>query len=75
VVEEQKLFLMKQMTLPFVVGLLATFACRTVPGQDVRYEPTPMPVVRPMLKLANVGGQDVYDLGSGRVLPAIARKG
>ena len=57
---------MKQMTLPFVVGLLATCACRTVPGQDVRYEPTPMAVVRSMLELASVGAQDVvYDLGSG----------
>ncbi len=33
---------------------------------DVRYEPTPQPVVETMLKLANVGpGDRVYDLGSG----------
>jgi SAM-dependent methyltransferase len=33
---------------------------------DVRYEPTPMPVVRQMLRLAEVGpGDVVYDLGSG----------
>jgi SAM-dependent methyltransferase len=40
--------------------------CLRVPGQDVRYEPTPMPVVRAMLALAGVGPDDVvYDLGSG----------
>ena len=49
-----------------VVGLLAAFGCDAIPGQDVRYEPTPMPVVRAMLELAEVGPQDVvYDLGSG----------
>jgi len=49
-----------------VIALLGTLACRTIPGQDVRYEPTPMPVVRAMLTLAGVGPQDVvYDLGSG----------
>jgi SAM-dependent methyltransferase len=43
-----------------------TLACQTIPGQDVRYEPTPMPVVRAMLRLADVGPRDVvYDLGSG----------
>ena len=32
----------------------------------MRYEPTPMPVVRALLELADVGPQDrVYDLGSG----------
>ena len=52
--------------LTVLVGVLATFACRTVPGRDVRYEPTPMPVVRAMLQMAEVGPQDiVYDLGSG----------
>src|SRR5918992_70596 len=57
---------MKQLTLTFVVGLLTTFGCRTAPGQEVRYEPTPMSVVRAMLELASVDGQDVvYDLGSG----------
>ena len=54
------------MPLLLAVALLATAACRTIPGRDVRYEPTPMPVVRAMLKLADVGPQDVvYDLGSG----------
>ena len=57
---------MKQTIATLALGLLATAACRTVPGQDVRYEPTPMAVVRTMLKLASVGAQDVvYDLGSG----------
>jgi SAM-dependent methyltransferase len=43
-----------------------SFGCGSIPGQDVRYEPTPMPVVREMLELAGVGPQDVvYDLGSG----------
>ena len=33
---------------------------------DVRYDPTPQPVVREMLRLAGVGPTDrVYDLGSG----------
>ena len=54
------------MILPLVMGLLVSLGCRTIPGQDVRYEPTPMPVVRAMLELADVGPQDlVYDLGSG----------
>ena len=49
-----------------IVALLAAMACRTIPGRDVRFEPTPMPVVRAMLELAHVGSQDVvYDLGSG----------
>ena len=57
---------MKPMVLPLVLGLLVSFGCRTIPGQDVRYEPTPMPVVRALLELAEVGPQDVvYDLGSG----------
>ena len=48
------------------LGLLVSFGCGTIPGQDVRYEPTPMPVVRALLELADVGPQDlVYDLGSG----------
>ena len=47
-------------------ALLADSACRTIPGRDVRYEPTAMPVVRAMLELAGVGPHDVvYDLGSG----------
>jgi precorrin-6B methylase 2 len=50
--------------MPLVLALLA--GCRTIPGQDVRYEPTPMSVVREMLEMAGVGPQDVvYDLGSG----------
>lgn len=58
---------MKQVIRPLVVGMLVSFGCGTmIPGQDVRYEPTPMPVVRAMLELADVGPQDVvYDLGSG----------
>jgi SAM-dependent methyltransferase len=57
---------MKQIMLPLVLGLLVSFGCTTIPGQDVRYEPTPMPVVRALLELAAVGPQDVvYDLGSG----------
>ena len=49
-----------------VGALLVLGACRTVPGQVVRYEPTPMPVVRAMLALADVKPSDVvYDLGSG----------
>src|SRR5688572_23122354 len=57
---------MRQLTLGIVVSLLATSGCHTVPGRDVRYEPTPMAVVRAMLRLARVNAQDVvYDLGSG----------
>jgi SAM-dependent methyltransferase len=49
-----------------LVGVLAWFGCGTIPGRDVRYEPTPMPIVRALLELAEVGPQDlVYDLGSG----------
>jgi len=61
-----------------VLGLLVSFGCRTtIPGQDVRYQPTPMPVVRALLELADVGPQDlVYDLGSGdgRIPIAAARE-
>ena len=57
---------MKPMMLRLVLGLLVTLACRTIPGQEVRYEPTPMPIVHALLALADVGPQDlVYDLGSG----------
>lgn len=57
---------MREMARVLLLGLLVTVGCRTVPGQDVRYEPTPMPVVRAMLELAEVGPEDVvYDLGSG----------
>ena len=55
----------RRSALPLGALLLAA-TCRTIPGQDVRYEPTPMAVVREMLSLAAVGPQDVvYDLGSG----------
>lgn len=51
---------------PLLLSLLLLAGCRTIPGQDVRYEPTPMSVVREMLQMAGVGPQDVvYDLGSG----------
>jgi SAM-dependent methyltransferase len=51
--------------LPLALTLVLG-GCRTIPGQDVRYEPTPMSVVREMLTMAGVGPQDVvYDLGSG----------
>jgi hypothetical protein len=54
-------------TLPSIVLALVVLAgCRTIPGRDVRYEPTPRSVVRAMLALAGVGPEDVvYDLGSG----------
>ncbi len=43
-----------------------TLAVTTSREPDVRYEPSPAPVVREMLELAEVGPQDVvYDLGSG----------
>lgn len=52
--------------LPFALALIVlTIACLRQ-GQDVRYEPTPMHVVRTMLEMAKVGpGDVVYDLGSG----------
>ena len=57
---------MKLIVSGLVLGLLVSFGCGTIPGRDVRYEPTPMPVVRALLVLADVGPQDhVYDLGSG----------
>ena len=57
---------MKSSMLPLVLGSLVACGCGTIPGQDVRFEPTPMPVVRALLELAGVGPQDVvYDLGSG----------
>jgi len=56
----------KSIMLRLVLGLLVSVGCRSIPGQDVRYEPTPMPVVRALLELAEVGPHDVvYDLGSG----------
>lgn len=52
--------------LPLLAGWLLSSGCRTIPGRDVRYEPTPMPVVRAMLQMAGVTARDVvYDLGSG----------
>jgi len=68
--------------LPLLVPLALVFACsqpgsfeqaaqtgsaaRAPREPDVRYEPTPRPVVREMLRLAGVGPTDlVYDLGSG----------
>jgi SAM-dependent methyltransferase len=68
---------MRQLTLGVVVALLAASACHTVPGRDVRYEPTPTAVVRAMLRLARVDARDVvYDLGSGdgRIPIAAARE-
>ena len=57
---------MNLIILPLVLGLLALVGCGSIPGQVVRYEPTPMPVVRALLELADVGPADVvYDLGSG----------
>ena len=54
----------------------ATTAAKPLRAPDVRYEPSPMPVVHQMLKLAQVGpGDVVYDLGSGdgRIPIAAAR--
>jgi SAM-dependent methyltransferase len=49
-----------------VVGVLMVAGCPFVPGREVRFDPTPMPVVRAMLELAEVGPDDVvFDLGSG----------
>ena len=58
---------MKQILLGLVLGSLASPGCGdAIPGREVRYEPTSMPVVRTMLELAEVGPHDiVYDLGSG----------
>lgn len=53
-----------------------TSAAGGLRAPDVRYEPSPHRVVRAMLKLAQVGEQDlVYDLGSGdgRIPIAAAR--
>jgi SAM-dependent methyltransferase len=56
----------RRILLRLVLGLFVSFGCGTIPGQDVRYEPTPMPVVHALLEMADVGPQDlVYDLGSG----------
>jgi len=54
------------LALASVAAVVLTTGCSRHPGQDVRYEPTPMHVVRAMLDLAKVGPDDVvYDLGSG----------
>lgn len=46
--------------------LVLPLACDAESGKDVRFQPSPMPVVRAMLELAGVGpGDVVYDLGSG----------
>src|SRR3546814_6580697 len=47
-------------------GSQGSLAVTTPSEPDVRYEPSPKPVVRDMLELAEVGPEDVvYDLGSG----------
>ena len=57
------------MLVLLIVFLITTQVIKqAVPVQlpDVRYEPTPMSIVREMLEMAGVGPQDVvYDLGSG----------
>ena len=61
-----------------ITTILATSACINDSGPDVRYEPTPMPIVRTMLDMAGVGANDVvFDLGSGdgRVLVEAAARG
>ena len=40
-----------------VLGWLVSSGCGSNSGQAVRYEPTPMPVVRALLELADVGPQ------------------
>jgi SAM-dependent methyltransferase len=51
-------------TLALAALLLCSVACRD--ELDVRFDPTPLPVVRTMLQMAAVGPNDVvYDLGSG----------
>jgi SAM-dependent methyltransferase len=68
---------MRAVVPTILIGLLLSSGCEAIPGQDVRYEPTPMPVVRELLALADVGPQDlVYDLGSGdgRIPIAAARE-
>lgn len=51
---------------PFQNAAQTRIAARPLREPDVRYDPTPQPVVREMLRLAGVGPADlVYDLGSG----------
>lgn len=50
----------------FVTLVLLAPACDSTASKDVEFQPSPMPVVRAMLELAEVGPNDVvYDLGSG----------
>lgn len=58
------------------LALLLALAVTGLHGRDVPYDPTPAPIVRAMLALANVHPGDlVYDLGSGdgRIVIAAAR--
>lgn len=58
-------------------ALVAAPACGQGPVPDVRYEPSPPEVVEAMLKLAEVGKDDlVYDLGcgDGRIVIAAVQK-
>lgn len=58
-------------------ALAAAPACGQRPAPDVRYEPSPPEVVEAMLKLAEVGKDDlVYDLGcgDGRIVIAAVRQ-
>jgi SAM-dependent methyltransferase len=79
----------RPVAVALAVALAATPACRAAsdggssgpaPARkpDVRYDPTPPPVVEAMLDLAGVGPDDVvYDLGcgDGRIVIAAARRG
>jgi SAM-dependent methyltransferase len=63
-------------TLTSLLVAVVVGACAPVPGQEVPYVVTPLPVVDTMLDLAAVGRDDVvYDLGSGdgRIVIAAAR--
>jgi SAM-dependent methyltransferase len=67
-----------RLTSSFVLllSLALAPACAQRPIPDVRYEPSPPEVVAAMLKLAEVGKNDlVYDLGcgDGRIVVAAAR--
>jgi len=67
-IKQQAIYIFALLLLP-LVGLAAE--------KDVRYEPTPYSTVRAMLKLADVGSNDVvYDLGSGdgRIVITAAKK-
>jgi SAM-dependent methyltransferase len=63
-------------TLGVLLLIVAASGCSSVPGQEVPYIVTPLPIVDAMLQLAEVAGDDVvYDLGSGdgRIVIAAAR--